>query len=271
LAANLGHRDIGISPARPWATIFYRLFENSFLTRWRDRLGFDRRFIDDVFGIRLPHPCRTTNEKLWADFQDDMQKWHGLEWTCEPLSTSVNFMDLTISITGSHLTTTLYEKPQNLYLYPPPHSSHPRGIEAGLVLGQVLRIRRLCSHKEDADKHIKQFFRRLCERGHESSTLIPIFSRAEDNARKFLKKKCNTNNPTTETNGGPQKLFLHLQYHPKNPPAHEIQKLWRQHVAQPPNEQPLHTLETLDGHPFGPTRLIIAYSQPLNLRKTFSV
>eukprot|EP00804_Cyclotella_cryptica_P025034 CCRYP_015957-RA/>CCRYP_015957-RA protein AED:0.37 eAED:0.37 QI:0/-1/0/1/-1/0/1/0/117 len=110
-----------------------------------------------------------------------MQQWHGLEWTCEPLSTLVNFMDLTISISGSHLTTILYEKPQNLYLYLPLHSLHPCGIESVLFFGQVLRIHRLHSNKTDADKNIKQFFQRLCKRGHESSTLIPIFSQAENN------------------------------------------------------------------------------------------
>eukprot|EP00804_Cyclotella_cryptica_P028928 CCRYP_008476-RA/>CCRYP_008476-RA protein AED:0.38 eAED:0.38 QI:0/0/0/1/0/0/2/0/213 len=108
-------------------------------------------------------PTHDTNEKLWNDFQEDMQNWHGLEWTCEPLATSVNFMDLTISIAGTCLSTTLYEKPQNLYLYLPPHSSHPRGIETGLIFGQVLRIRRLCSKQEDANAHIKQLFQRLCE------------------------------------------------------------------------------------------------------------
>eukprot|EP00804_Cyclotella_cryptica_P028604 CCRYP_020781-RA/>CCRYP_020781-RA protein AED:0.34 eAED:0.34 QI:0/-1/0/1/-1/0/1/0/169 len=169
-------------------------------------------------------------------------------------------MDLTISISGSHLTTTLYEKQQNLYLYLPPHSSHPRGIESGLIFGQVLRIRCLFSNKTDADKNIKQFFQCLCERGPESSTLIPIFSRTESNAREYLRWKQNTNNTNTKTKGGTQKLFLHLQYHPEDPPSHEIQQLWRQHVAQPPNEQPLCNLENLDVYPFGPTRLIVAYS-----------
>eukprot|EP00804_Cyclotella_cryptica_P024637 CCRYP_001640-RA/>CCRYP_001640-RA protein AED:0.55 eAED:0.55 QI:0/-1/0/1/-1/0/1/0/146 len=100
-----------------------------------------------------------------------MQNWHGLEWTYKPLSTSVNFMDLTISIAGTGLLTTLYKKPQNLYLYLPPHSLHPRGIKTGLILGEVLRIRRLCSKQEDANKHIRQLFQRLCKRGHDSSAL----------------------------------------------------------------------------------------------------
>lgn len=74
-----------------------------------------------------------------------MSSWFGLEWVCKDPSTSINFMDLTITIVNGRLETTLFEKEQNLYLYIPPHSSHPRGVFTGLIFGQVLRIRRLCS------------------------------------------------------------------------------------------------------------------------------
>eukprot|EP00804_Cyclotella_cryptica_P013038 CCRYP_002343-RA/>CCRYP_002343-RA protein AED:0.45 eAED:0.45 QI:0/0/0/0.5/0/0/2/0/122 len=63
-----------------------------------------------------------------------MQQWHGLEWTCKPISALVNFMDLTISISGSHFTTTPYEMPQNLYQYLPPHSLHPMALSRALSL-----------------------------------------------------------------------------------------------------------------------------------------
>jgi hypothetical protein len=117
-----------------------------------------------------------------------MNGWYGLTWDCTEPSTSVNFMDLTISIVNSRLETTLYEKPQNLYLYIPPHSSHPKGVYTGLVFGQVLRIRRLCSHKKDADLKIKQFFDRLTARGHPKDTLLPLFQRAEANAASYLNR-----------------------------------------------------------------------------------
>ncbi|KAL7475648.1 hypothetical protein ACHAW6_001558 [Cyclotella cf. meneghiniana] len=64
-----------------------------------------------------------------------MQQWHGLQWAFEDPVYSINFMDLTISIVNGQLYTTLYKKPQNLYLYLPPHSSHPKRIERGLIYG----------------------------------------------------------------------------------------------------------------------------------------
>jgi hypothetical protein len=69
-----------------------------------------------------------------------MNQWYGLEWEYETPSTNVNFMDLTISIIGDRVETTLYEKPQNLHLYLSAHSSHPPGQRAGIVLGQVFRF-----------------------------------------------------------------------------------------------------------------------------------
>jgi hypothetical protein len=67
--------------------------------------------------------------------------WYGLEWTCTTPARSCNFMDLTITIEDGKLTTTLFEKEQNLHLFLPPTSSHPKGCGTGLVFGHVLRAR----------------------------------------------------------------------------------------------------------------------------------
>ena len=65
------------------------------------------------------------DRELWDEFCHDLNQWHGLEWECEVPSTTVDFMDLTITIIGNHVETTIFEKPQNLYLYMPAHSLHP--------------------------------------------------------------------------------------------------------------------------------------------------
>jgi hypothetical protein len=122
---------MGISPAPPWATIFYASQQTLF---------FYKRFIDDVLGIWLRDPSPQRDDELWKQFTEDMQQWHGLEWICKKPSLSVNFMDLTITISDTKLIATFYEKPQNLYLYIPPQFSHPKGVLTGLILGQVLRI-----------------------------------------------------------------------------------------------------------------------------------
>ncbi|KAL7481002.1 hypothetical protein ACHAW6_008047 [Cyclotella cf. meneghiniana] len=111
-----------------------------------------------------------------------MQQWHGLQWTFETPSLSVNFMDLTISVVHECLETTLYGKPQNLYLYLPPHSAHPQRIKTGLIFGPDLHIHCLCSNKDDSDTYIKNLFQWLVAHGHTPEKLIPIFTWAKNNA-----------------------------------------------------------------------------------------
>ena len=137
---------MGISPAPPWATIFFALHERTILRQWKSNLLFYRRFIDDIFGIWILDDNPIYNEELWTSFKTHMQQWHGLSWEFSSLSRSCTFMDVTISINDNKLSTTIYEKPQNLYLYIPPSSAHPKGILRGLITGSILRYYRLCTH-----------------------------------------------------------------------------------------------------------------------------
>ena len=99
------------------------------------------------------------NNDLWAQFKNDLQQWYGLEWEFSPLSISCNYMDLALTLTNGAIHSTLFEKPQNLYLYLPPHSSHPKGPLQSLILGNILRIHRLCSSPQEIHKHTRTFFR----------------------------------------------------------------------------------------------------------------
>ena len=192
---------MGTPPAPAWATIFFAIYEMKLVPRWQTHLLFYKRFIDDVFGVWLTHPDPIVNKRLWTDFCTAMNGWHGLEWeTVEP-STSVNFMDMTITIVDGKLETTLYEKEQNLYLYIPPHSSHPKGVFSGLIFGQVLRIRRLCTKRADANMNISQFFDRLVVRGHNPTTLLPLFRKAEENASAYLSRSPSEHELVRKQNG----------------------------------------------------------------------
>jgi hypothetical protein len=264
---------MGTPPAPPWATCTYGLHEQVMLPRWQDQVSFYKRFIDDVIGIWLVHSCPRTNEELWRQFQEDMNGWLGLEWVCTEPSTTINFMDLTITIVDGKLETTLFEKAMNLYLYIPPHSAHPRGVFTGLVFGQILRIRRLYSKKRDADKKIMEFFHRLLARGHTRENLGPLFSKAEKNAAAFLARSEEEHAALRKQkwSDSHNQVFFHLQYHPEDPPSKEIQKLWQELVSNPAGETPLEDMENLDGDKVGIKKMVVAYSRPLNLRNRFSV
>ncbi|KAL7487967.1 hypothetical protein ACHAW6_016072 [Cyclotella cf. meneghiniana] len=177
------------------------------------------------------------NKELWDSFKQRMQDWHGLNWVFTQPSTTCNFMDMTISITNDKITTTIYEKKQNLYLYIPPHSAHPPSIINGLIFGHILRLHRLCSRNQDIQQKTHDHLNRLIQRGHPISKLIPVFKQAQQRATLLLSQK-QTNTPEIPKTSS-AKIFLHLPYHPQDPPRSTIQHLWNSTIMNPPCQPPL--------------------------------
>ena len=234
---------------------------------------FYKRFIDDVIGIWLTDPDPVKDQELWNAFCKDMDSWHDMKWDCNKPTTSVDFMDLTITIEKDRIVTTLFEKDLNLYLYIPPFSSHPRGVFNGTISGQILRIRRLCTYKSDADSRIKEFFSRLLARGHLRENLIPLFSKAEENATAYLLRSPEEHRELRKRkrDDSHHQVYFHLQFHPDDPPSRKIQKLWRDHVSEPAGDSPLSKMKNKMGEEVDIRKLIVAYSRPLNLGNRFSV
>jgi hypothetical protein len=264
---------MGTPPAPPWATCTYGNYERTLIPRWKSRVPFYRRFIDDVLGMWLCHHNADENDVLFEQYKSDLNGWNGLKWKCSTLSTSVKFMDLTISIFDGRIHTTIYEKEQNLYLYIPPHSSHPKGVLTGLIFGQVLRLRRLCSDHMDADNKIREFYKRLRRRGHEDDSLQPLFRRAEENAATYMNRSDEDKERLCKLKkiASNKQIYFHLQYHPEDPPSRDIQKIWKEHVSHPADDAPLHHCYNLDKQRVGFSKLVVAYSRPLNLKNRFSV
>ena len=264
---------MGTPPAPAWATIFFALYEEILIPKWSSTIPFYLRFIDDGIGIWLMDEDPEVAQAQFKQFQQEMDNWFGLQWSFTDLATTADFMDLTISIVNGRIETTLFEKAQNLYLYIPPHSSHPKGVTNGLIMGQVLRIRRLCTHKADADAKIKQFASRLTQRGHKPDDLLPIFTRAEKNAAEYL-KRCSTSRnelPHRKSTSSERQLFYHIQFHPEDPPSKEIQRVWRETVSHPEGEPELSSMDNQFKQKVGKSKLVVAYSRPLNLRNRFTV
>ena len=66
-----------------------------------------------------------------------MHAYHGIKWEFQPLASKVDFLDITISIHNGIISTTLYDKVLNLYMYITPHSYHPPDVLTGSSLGIV--------------------------------------------------------------------------------------------------------------------------------------
>ena len=143
---------MGAPPAPPYATIYYGIHEDYLLHTYCPELFFYKRFIDDVIGIWVP-----SSAECWHSFIADLS-YGNLTWDVSQLSSQVHFMDLTITLQHQSISTTLFEKELNLYLYIPPHSAHPPGVLHGLVIGNIVRIYNLCSNQNEAHNHILQFY-----------------------------------------------------------------------------------------------------------------
>ena len=256
---------MGTPPAPPYANLYAAIKEERALERFSTHITFFRRFIDDIFGMftfQSPQDV-TVWEAIKEDFNDPLFE---LEWEFSPLSKSVDFMDLTISIDSStnRISTTLYEKKSNLHLYIPPHSCHPPGVLQGMVFGCIHRIYTLCSDPADQHARTQQFYRHLSARGYKRETLAPLFAQAVTKAKAYTGPK--------EKQGIPKGAILfHLQYNPKLPPSREIQQAWRQNMLQPHSRAPtLGSLKNHNGSPNGLERLIVAYSRAPNLGNLLS-
>lgn len=274
---------MGTPPAPPYATIFYGALEEKLLPdpRFQPNLIFYRRFIDDVFGIwHIPDPTTNpiANSQKWETFKQAMNHPRfQLQWDHTSLSRTVDFLDLTISISPEHrITTTLFEKASNLHLYIPSHSAHPPGLLSGIVFGNLFRIYTLCSDEEDKRAKTRLFFHRLLARGYQADTLQPLFQSAIQRARTY------TGPQPKQTQDNMKFMLLHLQYHPKNPPSKELQQAWKDCISNPPYSQPLSSVKipftaapgrapTRGGHTtMGLDRMIIAYSRAPNLGNLLS-
>jgi hypothetical protein len=87
---------MGTPPAPMWANLYMSINEDTFLQPFYTNLTFYKMFIDDVLGL-WTITNTATNTVTWAEFSLQLNsELLELEWIIQPLSTQVDFMDMTI-------------------------------------------------------------------------------------------------------------------------------------------------------------------------------
>jgi hypothetical protein len=255
---------MGAPPAPMYATLYYYLQEAKIIPTHHN-IFYYGRYIDDGFGIWIPHPDAELDEHLWQQYLADTA-YGKLKWEATARSSSLDFLDLTITICGDKLSTKLYEKALNLYLYLPPHSSHSPNMTRGIIRGMILRIFRLTSDNTNVQQCIQQFYDRLVARGFSRHYLLPIFQKSlmETAIAAPLVHDERLVDSVWE------KFYLHIRYHPQLLPANIIQKQFHRHVVSPDNEVEVHFLKNHRNATLPKHKLIIAYHRPLNLQNYLS-
>jgi hypothetical protein len=270
---------MGIPPAPPYATIYFSEHEDYCISQFAEVVYY-KRYIDDVWGLWTPQPHNNADEDntRYQAFQNMMNLFGMIRWEFEQRAKKAIFLDLVTTLTPTgQIETTLYEKPLNLHLFLPPHSTHPKGVIKGLIMGSVLRIFKLTSNPELWSGFVSRFFNQLLARGFKANDIMPLFRAARINAAKHL-----SSTPcvapillTTEE----KRVYFHLVYHPNDPPSNTIQALFQEHVYDPtyrPIRQLLPDIKRLANKrnpsraKMGTNRMIVCYHRPPNLGNLLS-
>jgi hypothetical protein len=258
---------MGVSPSCDYATIYFAPHE----ARIRDKypeLFLYKRYIDDVFIIWIP--IELDDNKRFQEFLADMNTFGKLKWKSSNRARTVNFLDLQITIhNNGTISTRLYEKPENLYLYLPASSCHPYSILKGLIHGMVYRTIRLTSDKAVQSIELQNLVRRLSARGYQQSLLVDIINQTYTHITQSERNTAQTLQLTNDNNNN--RCFFHVPYHPNNPKSSEIQKAFEEELHRP--KQFYKILPDLLNHRkarLGVNKLIIAYHRPPNLGNLLS-
>ena len=253
---------MGMSPAPSIANLYVAIHEKRSILSFLDScVLYLQRFIDDGLAIWLHDPDPSIDAANWRCFKQAINAG-GLQWTFTKRDSQVDFMDMTIKIVGNKIETTLYEKPLALHLYIPPHSCHPPGVTTGLIMGQILQIFYLNSRSEDIKSKLKIFFSQLLDRGHQATKITSIFDRAIANAKKYLSQSeaYREQLKLKKNEAAKRQVYFHIQYHPDNPLAGDLQRLWRNHIFCPSGQLKLNQLTSRSNAPVPVDRMIAAHS-----------
>ena len=214
-----------------------------------NRISFYKRFIDDVVLI-WEGPC----DADWHHMDHIYNSYGILKWEFpEDTSRSVDFLDLTLIIKGNRIVTKTYQKPQNPYLYLPPHSAHAPGTMKGVIFGLLRTYYRQNSKFSDFVLISRLFFKRLVSQGWDQAVLKGLFKTAFNKLNHQLE---NPPPPPADHDHEPHRvgrLFFHSKYHPNDMPRREIRRIYSE------------TLEEILRETADVQQFTIAYSKPTTI------
>ena len=100
---------------------------------------------------------------IWTDTEENLDKfledldkrYPNLRFTYEKSREKINFLDVVIKIKDGKITTKLFCKPTDGHQYLHYDSCHAKHIKRSIVFRQTLRLKRICSEKNDLDSNVE--------------------------------------------------------------------------------------------------------------------
>lgn len=244
---------MGTSAAVMWATLYYAYHEvHTLMPKHGHNLLYFRRFIDDIFGVWIG-----TTDNEWNAFCEDVDTFGVLTWDIkeQKLSSSVNFLDLTLTIEGNSIVSRTYQKEMNLYLYLPATSAHTPNCIKGTIYGLVKRYYEQNTYRKDYVNFCGLLYSRLIKRGWKREYIRELINQASSTVE--ARAKCTTVPTQTRCQDLEREnlLFIHVQYHPDDITRRQIRAEWDKHCGKLFEEE------------LGLTQqVIVAYSRQKNIR-----
>ena len=122
-----------------------------------------KRFIDDIFGA-----TSMPIEKL-KQYIDFVQNHHPALQCTVCIAPEVNMLDTTLSVSGNRIESTLFCKPTDKHSYLNFKSSHPNSCKQGIPYSQFLRVKRICSSKNEFEKKVEMLSHFFVKQGYPKS------------------------------------------------------------------------------------------------------
>ena len=136
---------MGTKMGPSYANLFVGYIENLIFQQYTGpKPEFFGRYIDDCIGATS---CSRDDLDSFISYVNSFHP--ALEFTSEVSDRSVTFLDIQVSITDIHLSTTVHYKPTDSHSYLLYSSSHPKHTLNAIPFSQFLRLRRLCSDDND--------------------------------------------------------------------------------------------------------------------------
>ena len=158
---------MGNKMAPAYATLFMGTFEKQALEGAKTKPYVWWRYLDDIFMIW------TGNEDELREFIEYLNNLHPtIKFTSEQSSSSVAFLDTTVSIKDGKISTDLYVKPTDTHHYLLSSSCHPYHTKRSIPYSLGLRLRRICSNDTAFNKGRDELAEHLKKRGYKEKLIL---------------------------------------------------------------------------------------------------
>ena len=193
---------IGTKFPPPYSILFMAELEQKILRKAEFKPCIWWRYIDDIF-LLWEH-----GEEKLKSFINNINKMHPtIKLTADWSKTSINVLEVTVSIAEGVIETDLYVKPTYRHQYLLSSSCHPFYRKKGVPYSQVLRLNRISSNNEFFDKRFNDLDKYLLEKGYSEKMVRKEILQTRAIPRDALLEKVNNQEKQN-------KITFNITYHP---------------------------------------------------------